>query len=155
MSPFPKFLLCAGILLALAGCRSAPPAQGPKAQAPALTRLPTTEVEDRASAPTASPPEKPKGLAAIPVTHLVPSEEIPPPVPEQLEMDWLVLQVQERNPSLQSLLYAWQSAAQKYPQAVSLEDPMFMSMLAPASVNSATTEAAYVLEASHKFPWFG
>ena len=26
-------------------------------------------------------------------------------------MDWLVTQVQERNPSLQSLIYAWQSGA--------------------------------------------
>jgi hypothetical protein len=70
-------------------------------------------------------------------------------------VDWLVHEVEARNPSLQALIFAWQSAAQKYPQAVSLDDPMFMSMIAPGSVNSATTETGYVLEAAQKFPWFG
>jgi outer membrane protein TolC len=70
-------------------------------------------------------------------------------------MEWLVEEVEARNPSLQALVFAWQSAAQKYPQAISLEDPMFMGMIAPGSVNSATTETGYVLEAAQKFPWFG
>src|SRR6185436_4954367 len=88
---------------------------------------------------------------AIPVLHTEVIEEVPVP-PATLDVDWLVHQVEERNPSLQALVFAWHSAAQKYPQAVSLDDPMFMTMLAPGSVNSAKTETAYVLEAAQKFP---
>ncbi|MGI8981170.1 MAG: TolC family protein [Pirellulaceae bacterium] len=96
---------------------------------------------------TSSPP-------TVLVLHTEVVEEVSAPS-AKLDVDWLVNQVEERNPSLQALVYAWQSASQKYPQAVSLDDPMFMSMLAPGSVNSAETETGYVLEAAQKFPWFG
>ena len=154
MSPVQRLTLCAGLSLALLGCRSAPP----KAAALSPTRPPTTATETVASRPVVTsvgvPQPETSSPPTIPVLHTQVVEEVPPP-PTILDLDWLVSQVEERNPSLQALVFAWQSAAQKYPQAVSLDDPMFMTMLAPASVNSATTETAYVLEAAQKFPWFG
>src|SRR6185295_9084027 len=45
--------------------------------------------------------------------------------------------------------------AQRYPQAVSLDDPMFMTMMAPASFGSSPVESAYILQGSQKVPWFG
>src|SRR5204862_6605031 len=50
---------------------------------------------------------------------------------------------------------AWQATAQRNPQAISLEAPMFMTMAAPASFGSEDVESAYALQASQKFPWFG
>ena len=50
---------------------------------------------------------------------------------------------------------AAQAAAEKYPQAVALDDPMFNANLAPASLGSNTVEGAYTLELSQKFPWCG
>ncbi|MCI0335255.1 MAG: TolC family protein [Planctomycetes bacterium] len=70
-------------------------------------------------------------------------------------MPRLIEEVQTRNPSLQAMVAAWQAAAQRYPQAISLDDPMFMAMAAPASFDSPDVEAGYVLQGSQKFPWFG
>ena len=53
------------------------------------------------------------------------------------------------------MIAAWQAAAQRYPQAVALDDPMFMGMLAPGSINSSTVEGAYVVQLGQKLPWFG
>src|SRR5262249_9602212 len=64
-------------------------------------------------------------------------------------------EVQARNPSLQAMMAAAQAAAERYPQAVSLEDPMFDGNLAPGSFGSSTLEGAYSLELAQKFPWFG
>lgn len=73
----------------------------------------------------------------------------------ELSLARLVEEVQARNPSVQAMVAAWRSAAQRYPQAVALEDPMFMAMTAPASFGSQDVESAYVLEGSQKIPWFG
>jgi len=150
MPPVQRLILCAGCFFVLIGCRTAPTTSVVRSlarRAPSsgeLARLPTPVTPE---VPASSPP-------TIPVLHTVVAEDIPAP-PETLDIDWLVYEVEARNPSLQALVFAWQSAAQKYPQAVSLDDPMFMTMLAPGSVNSATTETGYVLEAAQKFPWFG
>ena len=66
-----------------------------------------------------------------------------------------VNEVLARNRSLQSMIAAWQAAAQKYPQAVALDDPMFTAMSAPASWSSDDVNAAYLLGGSQKIPWWG
>lgn len=73
----------------------------------------------------------------------------------ELSAESLVQEVEARNPTLQALIAAWQSAAQRYPQAISLDDPMFMAMMAPASFDSDLVNPGYTLQASQKFPWFG
>jgi outer membrane protein, heavy metal efflux system len=73
----------------------------------------------------------------------------------ELSLEDLLREVESRNPSIQAMVYAWQSMAQRYPQAVSLDDPMFMAMVAPASFGSNQVESAYVLQGSQKLPWFG
>jgi outer membrane protein TolC len=73
----------------------------------------------------------------------------------ELSLSWLIDEVQSRNPSLQAAVAAWRAAAARYPQAVALDDPMFMAMAAPASLDSPDVEAGYVLQGSQKFPWFG
>jgi outer membrane protein, heavy metal efflux system len=73
----------------------------------------------------------------------------------ELSLTDLMREVEARNPSLQAMVFAWQAAAQRYPQAVSLDDPMFMTMMAPASFNSNQVQSAYILQGSQKLPWFG
>jgi cobalt-zinc-cadmium efflux system outer membrane protein len=152
MSPVQRLILCAGCFVVAIGCRTAP---SKVAVQPFVQRAPPAREVVRLP-PPAAPDSEPAAPSptTIPVLHTVVAEEVPAP-PAALDVDWLVHEVEARNPSLQALVFAWQSAAQKYPQAVSLDDPMFMSMIAPGSVNSATTETGYVLEAAQKFPWFG
>lgn len=74
---------------------------------------------------------------------------------ETLEVESLVELVLARNPSLEAMFHAWRAAAQRYPQAIALDDPMFMGMLGPASFNSDLVNPGYTLQGSQKFPWFG
>lgn len=73
----------------------------------------------------------------------------------ELSLEGLLAAVEERNPSLAAMIAAWQAAAQRYPQAVALDDPMFQFMLAPASLGSSQVEPAYAIQASQKLPWYG
>jgi outer membrane protein TolC len=68
--------------------------------------------------------------------------------------------VQARNQSLQAMRAAWLAAAQRYPQERALDDPVFSSMLAPASLNSGIAgvpgnSAGYTVGGAQKLPWFG
>jgi outer membrane protein TolC len=74
---------------------------------------------------------------------------------DELALDELVEGVLARNQSLAAMIAAWRSAAQRYPQAVSLEDPMFNSALAPASFGSDEVSGGYMVGGSQKLPWFG
>jgi outer membrane protein TolC len=73
----------------------------------------------------------------------------------ELTVDRVVDQVMARNPSIDAMASAWRAAAHRYPQVVALDDPMFMGMLAPASLGSNLVEPAYVVGGSQKLPWHG
>ncbi len=73
----------------------------------------------------------------------------------ELSLDALLAAVEQRNPSLAGMIAAWQAAAQRYPQAVALDDPMLQFMMAPASLGSSEVEPAYTIQASQKLPWYG
>jgi outer membrane protein TolC len=64
-----------------------------------------------------------------------------------LQVDALIQEVQAVNPSLEAAVEAWHAAAQRYPQMVSLEDPMFGFMKG--------TWGGWMAEASQKIPWPG
>jgi outer membrane protein TolC len=54
------------------------------------------------------------------------------------------------------MVAAWQAASARYPQVTSLDDPMFLSMMAPASIGSKNVpDFGYRLEISQKIPWCG
>lgn len=73
---------------------------------------------------------------------------------KELSVEQLVAEVQSRNPSLQAAVAAWRGAAQRYPQAVSLDDPMFAYMIGPSSVGT-DNGGGWMVEASQKVPWAG
>jgi outer membrane protein, heavy metal efflux system len=142
--------LCALIAFVIAGCRSAPPLHNRETS----ESLPISDSGNEPQAPVA---EK----SAI--TRTAFEEPLPPSeagklgldVQAELSLPALIAEVQSRNPSLEAMAAAWQAAAQRYPQAVSLEDPTFMAMTAPASFGSEDVESAYALQAGQKLPWFG
>ena len=72
----------------------------------------------------------------------------------ELSLETLVRGVQTCNPSLQALVAAWQAAAQRYPQMISLEDPMFGFMIGPAGVGTMDG-GGWMVMGSQKIPWPG
>lgn len=73
----------------------------------------------------------------------------------ELELDQLVAEVVRRNPSIPAMVAAWQAAAQKYPQVISLDDPMVGSMLGPATFGSNDVDFGWMVDGSQKVPWPG
>jgi outer membrane protein TolC len=67
----------------------------------------------------------------------------------------LVEEVLRRNPSLSAMVAAWQAAAERYPQAVSLEDPMLSTMVGPGTFGDPKHDVAWMIGASQKLPWPG
>ena len=144
-------------LLLLAGCsvpkpavrQNIPVAAAPVASQPvAATAL---QSHERAEGPVRQ------------VVHQLPATSAPEPHQDdgmfsgqdELSLPELMREVEARNPSVQAMAYAWRAAAQRYPQAVSLDDPMFMTMVAPASFGSNQVQPGYILSGSQKLPWFG
>jgi outer membrane protein TolC len=84
-----------------------------------------------------------------------PAGTLPPPSPVALSVDLLVQQVVARNPSLVQMTAAWEAVTARYPQAISLEDPMFAVTLGPGSYGSNTVEGAYRIEIAQKYPFPG
>ncbi len=72
----------------------------------------------------------------------------------ELSLEQLVAEVQGRNPSLQAASAAWRAAAERYPQMVSLDDPMFNYMISPSGAGM-DNGGGWMVQASQKFPWPG
>ena len=72
----------------------------------------------------------------------------------ELSVEQLVAEVQARNPSLQAASAAWRAATERYPQVVSLDDPMFVSMIGPKGVGM-DNGGGWMVQASQKIPWAG
>ena len=155
-----RYALMTLMTLTLAsGCRSTAPPH-------AVVKPPTVSVSQQESAGKSRPPAtRDRSEPAVrPVAFQEPlpeAETIPAPTEwniesaNELRLQAFVAEVVARHPSVQAMVAAWQAAAQRYPQVVALDDPMFMVMTAPGSLNSSTTEGAYVLELRQKLPWLG
>jgi cobalt-zinc-cadmium efflux system outer membrane protein len=75
---------------------------------------------------------------------------------DELHLDSLIVAVHAQNPSLQAAHAAWSAAAERYPQAIALEDPMLQTMFAPATFPSGSpVESSYYIGGAQKIPWYG
>jgi cobalt-zinc-cadmium efflux system outer membrane protein len=166
---------CAGyflLILVVGGCRWASAPIDPFEQTRHLSSTPATPPHHPEALPTEplmvvqaqqqayrAAAESPATRPVRPVSYPGPAvEEVPSPlaqIPGQLEVEPLVAEVLSRNPNVRSAVAAWRAAAQRYPQEVSLDDPMFGFMLGPDSWGSEEVDSAYMLEASQKIPWPG
>jgi len=132
--------------------QQAPAQYAPVQQAPAQR----TSAQHAPAQQTVVPVAHEELPATAPLTSSANNEKIDPLLSgTELSIDQLLAAVEERNPSLAAMVAAWQAAAQRYPQAVALDDPMLQFMLAPASLGSAQVEPAYAIQASQKLPWYG
>jgi cobalt-zinc-cadmium efflux system outer membrane protein len=73
----------------------------------------------------------------------------------ELSVEQLVAEVLTRNPSLGAASAAWRAAAERCPQVVSLDDPMFTYMITPSDGLGAENGGGWMVEASQKIPWAG
>jgi outer membrane protein TolC len=145
------------VLLLAAGCSSAKP-QTRQSSAVELSRPAAGLI----GAPNRPPATVPADAPVVQVSHRLPEvkptptiEQVAFPGGAELSLPELLREVEARNPSVQAMVFAWQAMAQRYPQAISLDDPMFMAMAAPASFASNDVSSAYILQGSQKLPWFG
>ncbi len=72
----------------------------------------------------------------------------------ELSVDQLMAEVQARNPSLQAASAAWRAAAERYPQVVSFDDPMFTGMMSPKGIGM-DDGGGWMVQASQEVPWAG
>ncbi len=78
-----------------------------------------------------------------------------------LRLDGLIETVLARNGSLEAMRQAWREAVARYPQVISLEDPMISGMVGPKTLDRPRTEmgerldVAYRLDLSQRVPWPG
>ncbi len=72
-----------------------------------------------------------------------------------LERPVLLREVLNRNPSIHSAQQAWRAALARYPQVVSLDDPMLGYGLAPLSFGSNSVDDAHKVDLSQKLPFPG
>jgi outer membrane protein, heavy metal efflux system len=161
MALVPRAGYCARIaipLLLTAGCGLARPTAAPQ---PASERASVASSNPAPDPPIPHPRQSQDGVQQV--SHRLPIAESPEPVADdglftnqaELSLPQLTDLVLARNASLQAMTFAWRSATERFPQAIALDDPMFMGMIAPGSVNAATVETGYVVGASQKLPWFG
>jgi cobalt-zinc-cadmium efflux system outer membrane protein len=101
------------------------------------------------------------GVHSVAYQHIE-SEELPESlvVPDDtdttvLDVEYLVAQVLSVNPDIRSAAATWRAAAQRYPQEVALDDPMFGFLLGPGSWGSNEVDDAYMVEVAQKVPWHG
>jgi outer membrane protein TolC len=102
-------------------------------------------------------PGQSPGATALPVSYQAPAEDAPGDAlggQAELSVEELVREVEARNPSLQAASAAWRAAAERYPQAVSLEDPMVGFLVGPGGVG-LDQGGGWMVEASQKIPWSG
>lgn len=138
--------LCAVLPILAAGCQSVPQRQMAK---PSTSPVSAAESIDVASVSPVSYEEAAGSELDTTQADGVFGQQ------SELELSPLVEEVLARNPSLQVTIAMWREAAQRYPQVVSLDDPMFGTMLAPDAWGDETLDGGYMLEASQKIPWPG
>jgi outer membrane protein TolC len=144
------------LIFVLAGCQSAP------------TWIASWRVDGGASpvAPAArhaSLDPAPPDSKVVAVSHedravaeaKLPLADDPFAAQSELSLGRLVEEVVNRNPSLQASVADWAVAAQRYPQVIALDDPVFQSMFAPGTFGASDVQASYSFGISQKLPWPG
>ncbi|HUY88239.1 MAG TPA: TolC family protein [Pirellulales bacterium] len=112
-----------------------------------------------ASAPIRRP-APPVRLASAQRVQLPPSTDDPFAAQPELRFGPLVDEVLARNRSLEAMRASWLAAAERYPQARALDDPVFTGLVAPASLDPAVNAIpgnvpGYMVGGAQKLPWFG
>ena len=162
MLPCHRFGLCVGIVMAMipVGCRTS----GRDTFTPVVAQ--PDPRAGQASKQQHAARDKPKSTPQTVAYQEAEADAVPSPLPvdsddlfagiTELPLETLVATVTARNPSLQAAYAAWNAAAERYPQAVALDDPMLQSMFAPATfAANSPTQSSYMLGVAQRVPWHG
>lgn len=157
-------------LTAVGGCRVASfdAPTPPSAETSAMSAVAVdTSVLVRCSVSEEVPANKPSAIAtaisdavhttaySLPTVDANDSSSLRASVDGPLELAPLVSQVLALHPDIRAATAAWRAAAERYPQEIALDDPMFGYMLGPGTWGNDDLRTAYMLEASQKVPWPG
>ena len=111
---------------------SPPVAPTPTEGSPISKPLPTSPAPSALPAGQSPPTVIPEPTSASTLPVYVSNDPADPFCGKtELSVEQLVAEVEARNPSLQAASAAWRAAAERYPQQVSLDDPMFTYMVTP------------------------
>ena len=154
------------LLAALIGCA------GTTSRTTAARSAPSPIASDRDRSEIAASPSEPASPSTLPASPPVrtvsyQTAEAPRAATEvaddpcdpfrgqaELSPELFVAEVERRNPSLQAATAAWRAAAERYPQAISLDDPMFGFMLGPRGLGRMDN-GGWMVEATQKMQWPG
>ncbi|MFO0849941.1 MAG: TolC family protein [Gemmataceae bacterium] len=147
--------LAAAALLA-AGCATPPHPPPVSVLPPVAPDKPRASVESpvkqaafaQAPAPTAQ-------TSTAPPTAVAPAAAAPKDFGRERAADAVVAEVLAQNPTVAQMAAAVQVAQARYPQVTSLDDPVFSSWVAPASLGSNKVNDSARFEVSQKFSLFG
>jgi outer membrane protein TolC len=137
---------------AVAGCEAMPGARTSPPVAPPIQQAANSAPRNEQSAVRWASFQTPAQGQPAPTSK---PDELPFAESKVLSVESLVEQVLARNPSLEQMIAAHQAAEARYPQATSLDDPMFAAMAAPVSIGSNSVDFGGRLEISQKFPYPG
>jgi outer membrane protein TolC len=73
----------------------------------------------------------------------------------ELPLERLIEQVLARNPTIAQMTAAYQAAQARYPQVISLDDPMLDWGVGPATIGADEVNFAYRVQISQRYPWPG
>jgi hypothetical protein len=118
---------CAGLLpLAAVGCKTAQVVAPATAQSAALAEaaplVSSRRQQETPSAAVVAPPVAAVDFQdALPMPALQAGTSSGEVIGDVLSREWLQVEVEARNPSLEAMIAAWQAAAQRYPQQIALD----------------------------------
>ncbi|MHB9081460.1 MAG: TolC family protein [Pirellulaceae bacterium] len=130
----------------------APPEPQVAADGPAP--LPARVLPDRLQPALATQEAFESSAESLQSTYLADDPADPFSGQAELSVEQLVAAVQARNPSLQAAWAAWHAAAERYPQVVSFDDPMFTGMISPQGIGM-DDGGGWMVQASQQVPWAG
>lgn len=73
----------------------------------------------------------------------------------ELPIDTLVQAVLARNPTLAQMMATWRAVQARYPQAISLDDPLLQGGATPSIFGGEHLHGGWLASLSQKYPWPG
>lgn len=137
----------------LLGSALSPVVQGQTSGTPYSPPVNTQTQRPAAPAQNASPVTNGQRIVYVQLPVQIPV--VPVSGPAELTEEQVVQIVVAQNPTLAQMQAVAEVAAARYPQVISLDDPMFAASQYPSSIGSNNVEFAYRIEASQRIPYPG
>lgn len=149
------------VAVAQGGCTATGPVRDQRA-AGAAGLIPTAgksdSVRDGDSTPPRAGEEQDAAPTVLPASSMAPEEAARGNLfgdAAELPLERLIEQVLARNPTIAQMTAAYQAAQARFPQVISLDDPMLDFGVGPATIGADDVNFAYRVQISQRYPWPG